>query len=178
MIAKEPLFGVGLGRFKAHSVNFWHAHNAFLHLAAEAGQNADERDVPTDPHRLDGLRQCAGAADLEHVVGAAATCEPSEERKRQIAAEQEAEMLARAEQDTLEETTFRRDSALGVSGLVEVYRQGRVAIANAIGTGVADDKALQPHVGDLVRFFCGEEPLLDGIPTVPAADAADDPDAR
>jgi uncharacterized circularly permuted ATP-grasp superfamily protein len=60
---------------------------------------------------------------------------------------------------------FRPDSVLGVPGLVRAYRAGTVAIANAIGTGVADDKAIYYYVPEMIRFYLGEEPILDNVPT-------------
>jgi uncharacterized circularly permuted ATP-grasp superfamily protein len=60
---------------------------------------------------------------------------------------------------------FRSDSVLGVPGLVRAYRAGTVAIANAIGTGVADDKAVYCFVPEMIRFYLGEEPILDNVPT-------------
>jgi uncharacterized circularly permuted ATP-grasp superfamily protein len=60
---------------------------------------------------------------------------------------------------------FRADSVLGVPGLVRAYRAGTVAIANAIGTGVADDKAVYCYVPEMIRFYLGEEPILDNVPT-------------
>ncbi|WP_102127910.1 circularly permuted type 2 ATP-grasp protein [Deinococcus planocerae] len=71
----------------------------------------------------------------------------------------------RIDDDFLDPLTFRPDSALGVAGLVEVYRQGRVAIANAIGTGVADDKAVYAYVPEMIRYYLNEEPLLNNVPT-------------
>ncbi|UBV45488.1 circularly permuted type 2 ATP-grasp protein (plasmid) [Deinococcus taeanensis] len=71
----------------------------------------------------------------------------------------------RIDDDYLDPLTFRRDSALGVSGLVEVYRQGRVAIANAIGAGVADDKAVYAYVPAMIEYYLNEKPLLDNVPT-------------
>ncbi|ACO47643.1 circularly permuted type 2 ATP-grasp protein [Deinococcus deserti] len=71
----------------------------------------------------------------------------------------------RIDDDFLDPLTFRRDSALGVPGLVEVYRQGRVAIANAIGAGVADDKAVYAYVPRMIEYYLGEQPLLDNVPT-------------
>ena len=50
-------------------------------------------------------------------------------------------------------------------GLLTAYREGNVTIANAIGTGIADDKSLYPYVPDMIRFYCGEEPLLANVPT-------------
>ena len=60
---------------------------------------------------------------------------------------------------------FRADSLLGVPGLVRAYRAGTVAIANAIGTGVADDKAIYHYVPEMIRFYLGEEPILENVPT-------------
>ncbi|GGM19697.1 circularly permuted type 2 ATP-grasp protein [Deinococcus aerophilus] len=71
----------------------------------------------------------------------------------------------RIDDDFLDPLAFRRDSALGVSGLVDVYRQGRVAIANAIGTGVADDKAVYAYVPDMIRYYLNETPILNNVPT-------------
>ncbi|PNY82144.1 circularly permuted type 2 ATP-grasp protein [Deinococcus koreensis] len=71
----------------------------------------------------------------------------------------------RVDDDFLDPLTFRRSSSLGVPGLIEVYRQGRVAIANAIGTGVADDKAVYAYVPDMIRYYLNETPLLNNVPT-------------
>ena len=65
---------------------------------------------------------------------------------------------------------FRPDSLLGVPGLMGVYRAGNVAIANAVGTGVADDKAIYHYVPEMIRFYLGEEPILDNLPTWLLAD--------
>ena len=60
---------------------------------------------------------------------------------------------------------FRPDSLLGVPGLIRAYRAGTVAIVNAIGTGVADDKAVYCYVPEMIRFYLGEEPLLENVTT-------------
>jgi uncharacterized circularly permuted ATP-grasp superfamily protein len=60
---------------------------------------------------------------------------------------------------------FRKDSMLGVPGLVRAYAAGNVALANAIGNGVADDKAIYPFVPDIIRFYLSEEPEIDQVPT-------------
>src|SRR5688500_17297687 len=65
----------------------------------------------------------------------------------------------------LDPLAFRQDSTLGVPGLLACYRAGNVSIANAIGTGVADDKSTYPFVPDMIRFYLGEEPLLENVPT-------------
>lgn len=66
---------------------------------------------------------------------------------------------------------FRPDSMLGVPGLVRAYRAGSVAIANAFGTGVADDKAVYHFVPEMIRFYLGEEPILENVRTYLLADA-------
>jgi uncharacterized circularly permuted ATP-grasp superfamily protein len=71
----------------------------------------------------------------------------------------------RIDDDYLDPDAFRPDSALGVRGLLEVARQGRVALANAPGTGIADDKAVYAFVPDLIRYYLSEEPLLPNVPT-------------
>ena len=71
----------------------------------------------------------------------------------------------RIDDDFLDPLVFRPDSLLGVPGLLAAYREGRVTIANAIGTGVADDKSIYPYVPEMVRFYLGEEPLLANVPT-------------
>jgi uncharacterized circularly permuted ATP-grasp superfamily protein len=60
---------------------------------------------------------------------------------------------------------FQSDSMLGVPGLFEAYRKGRVALANAPGTGVADDKAVYAYVPDVIRYYLGEDPILSNVPT-------------
>jgi uncharacterized circularly permuted ATP-grasp superfamily protein len=65
----------------------------------------------------------------------------------------------------LDPLAFRADSVLGVAGLLSVYRAGRVAITNAVGTGVADDKSIYPYVPDMIRFYLSEEPVLNNVPT-------------
>jgi uncharacterized circularly permuted ATP-grasp superfamily protein len=71
----------------------------------------------------------------------------------------------RIDDDFLDPLVFRPDSMLGVPGLLSVYRAGRVTLANAIGTGVADDKSIYPYVPAMIRFYLGEEPLLHNVPT-------------
>jgi len=71
----------------------------------------------------------------------------------------------RVDDDYLDPLAFRKDSMLGVPGLFSAYRAGRVTLANAIGTGVADDKSIYPYVPDMVRFYLAEEPILNNVPT-------------
>jgi uncharacterized circularly permuted ATP-grasp superfamily protein len=71
----------------------------------------------------------------------------------------------RLDDDFLDPLAFRPDSSLGVPGLLSVYRAGRVTLANAIGTGVADDKSIYPYVPDMIKFYLSEEPVLNNVPT-------------
>jgi uncharacterized circularly permuted ATP-grasp superfamily protein len=71
----------------------------------------------------------------------------------------------RVDDDFLDPLVFNPQSVLGVPGLVGAYLAGNVTIANAIGTGVADDKAIYSYVPDLIRFYLSEEPLLKNVPT-------------
>jgi uncharacterized circularly permuted ATP-grasp superfamily protein len=71
----------------------------------------------------------------------------------------------RLDDDFLDPESFRPDSLLGVPGLFRAYRAGNVTLANAVGTGVADDKAVYPFVEDMIRFYLSEEPLLRNVPT-------------
>lgn len=71
----------------------------------------------------------------------------------------------RMDDDYIDPLAFRSDSTLGVPGLLSVYRAGRVTLANAIGTGVADDKSIYPFVPDMIRFYLSEEPILNNVPT-------------
>ena len=71
----------------------------------------------------------------------------------------------RIDDDFLDPLAFRSDSVLGVAGLFSAYRQGNVTLANAIGTGVADDKSTYIYVPEMIRFYLGEEPILQNVPT-------------
>ena len=74
-------------------------------------------------------------------------------------------MYRRVDDDFLDPQAFRRDSALGVPGLMEVYKEGRVALANAVGTGVADDKAVYAYVPEMIRYYLGEQPVIPNVET-------------
>ena len=76
----------------------------------------------------------------------------------------------RIDDDFIDPLEFRPDSLLGVAGLMGAYRAGNVGIANALGTGVADDKAVYHYVPEMIRFYLGEEPILDNLPTWLLAD--------
>ena len=71
----------------------------------------------------------------------------------------------RLDDDCIDPLAFNPDCLLGVPGLMSVYRNGGVTLANAIGTGVADDKSTYPYVPDIIRFYLGEEPILKNIDT-------------
>jgi uncharacterized circularly permuted ATP-grasp superfamily protein len=71
----------------------------------------------------------------------------------------------RLDDDFLDPLTFRPDSLLGIPGLFEVYKAGRVALANAPGTGVADDKVIYAYVPKIIRYYLGEDSILPNVPT-------------
>ncbi len=71
----------------------------------------------------------------------------------------------RIDDDFIDPRTFRADSLLGVPGLMEAYSKGKVALANAPGTGVADDKAVYAYVPEIIKYYLGEEPIINNVPT-------------
>jgi len=71
----------------------------------------------------------------------------------------------RIDDSFIDPTVFNPDSLLGVPGLMEVYQSGRVALANALGTGVADDKVIYAYVPQMIRYYLDEEPILANVPT-------------
>jgi uncharacterized circularly permuted ATP-grasp superfamily protein len=71
----------------------------------------------------------------------------------------------RIDDDFLDPLAFRPDSGLGVPGLMSAYQDGNVTLANAVGTGVADDKAVYSYMPEIVKFYLGEEPILHNVPT-------------
>ena len=71
----------------------------------------------------------------------------------------------RVDDDFLDPLVFQPDSMLGVAGLMSAYRKGNVAIVNAVGNGVADDKAIYTYVPAMIRYYLNEEPLLKNVPT-------------
>ena len=75
----------------------------------------------------------------------------------------------RINDDFLDPLVFRKDSGLGVPGLVEAYRDGNVSLANSIGTGIADDKAVYHFVPKMIRYYMSEDPILPNVPTYLAA---------
>ena len=74
-------------------------------------------------------------------------------------------LYRRIDDEFIDPTVFNPDSLLGVPGLMDVYRSGRLGLANALGTGVADDKVIYSFVPEMIRYYLGEEPLLPNVPT-------------
>jgi len=74
-------------------------------------------------------------------------------------------LYRRVDDDFLDPLNFKPESMLGVPGIFDVYRAGGITIANAPGTGIADDKALYSYMPDIIRFYTGEKPLLNNVPT-------------
>lgn len=79
----------------------------------------------------------------------------------------------RIDDDFIDPTVFRRDSMLGVPGLVNAYRSGNVSLANSIGTGIADDKVMYYFVPRMIKFYLDQEPILPNVPTYLASEEAD-----
>jgi len=79
----------------------------------------------------------------------------------------------RVDDDFVDSLTFRSDSILGVAGLINAYRAGNVALANAVGTGVADDKAVYAYVPRMIKYYLGEEPILPNVETYLCDDPSD-----
>ena len=79
----------------------------------------------------------------------------------------------RIDDDFIDPTVFRRDSMLGVPGLVNAYRSGNVSLANSIGTGIADDKVMYYFVPKMIKYYLDQEPLIDNVPTYLANEESD-----
>ena len=79
----------------------------------------------------------------------------------------------RLDDDFLDPTVFRRDSMLGVPGLVHAYRAGNVSLANSIGTGIADDKVMYYFVPKMIKYYLDQEPIIPNVPTYLASEEAD-----
>ena len=74
-------------------------------------------------------------------------------------------LYRRIDDDFIDPEVFRPDSVLGVRGLMGVYKAGRLAMANAPGTGIADDKVIYSYVPDIIKYYTGEDPILPNVPT-------------
>ena len=79
----------------------------------------------------------------------------------------------RIDDDFLDPQVFRKDSQLGVPGIVDAYRRGNVSLANSIGTGVADDKVIYYFVPRMIKYYLGEDPILPNVPTYLASEPSD-----
>ncbi|KAF1022814.1 MAG: hypothetical protein GAK30_00971 [Paracidovorax wautersii] len=79
----------------------------------------------------------------------------------------------RLEDDFLDPEVFRPDSTLGCPGLMRAYKAGNVALCNAVGTGIADDKSIYPYVPQMIEFYLGEKPILNNVPTFMGRKAED-----
>jgi len=79
----------------------------------------------------------------------------------------------RVDDDFMDPQVFRPDSTLGCAGLMQAYRAGNLTLANAIGTGVADDKSIYPYVPKMIEFYLGEKPILNNVPTYMCRKAED-----
>ena len=71
----------------------------------------------------------------------------------------------RIDDDFLDPLIFRSDSTLGIAGVINAWRAGNVALVNAPGSGIADDKAVYPYVPDIIRYYLGQQPILSNVPT-------------
>jgi uncharacterized circularly permuted ATP-grasp superfamily protein len=81
-------------------------------------------------------------------------------------------LYRRIDDDFLDPRTFREDSLLGVPGLFDAYRAGRVALANAPGTGIADDKVVYAYVPQMIKYYTGEDAIIPNVPTFGCWDEA------
>ncbi len=82
-------------------------------------------------------------------------------------------LYRRIDDDFIDPLVFRPDSLLGVPGLMEAYKAGRIAMANAPGTGIADDKVIYAYVPKIIKYYTGEEPILPNVPTYICSDSQD-----
>lgn len=111
---------------------------------------------------------------VELVEGRDLICSGGVVRMRTTQGERQIDVIyRRVDDDFLDPIHFRADSLLGCAGIVSALRSGRVALANAIGNGVADDKLLYCYVPDLVRFYLDEDPILPNVDTYRCTDPAD-----
>ncbi len=74
-------------------------------------------------------------------------------------------LYRRIDDDFIDPKVFRPESVLGIPGIMEVYKEGRVALANAPGTGIADDKVIYAYVPKIIKYYTGEDPILPNVPT-------------
>jgi uncharacterized circularly permuted ATP-grasp superfamily protein len=79
----------------------------------------------------------------------------------------------RIDDDFLDPTVFRRDSVLGVPGIIRAYRQGNISLANSVGTGIADDKVMYYFVPRIIKYYLGQDAIIPNVPTYLASEEAD-----
>jgi uncharacterized circularly permuted ATP-grasp superfamily protein len=79
----------------------------------------------------------------------------------------------RIDDDFLDPTVFRKDSTLGVPGIIRAFRQGNVSLANSIGTGIADDKVMYYFVPRIIKYYLNQDPIIPNVPTYLASEEAD-----
>jgi uncharacterized circularly permuted ATP-grasp superfamily protein len=116
----------------------------------------------------------ARAMGIEIVVGADLVVQDAKVYMKTTQGLKQVDVIyRRLDDDFLDPEVFRPDSVLGVPGLVEAYRRGNVSLANTIGTGVADDKAVYYYVPDMIRFYLSEEPILANVQTYLSAVESD-----
>ena len=103
---------------------------------------------------------------VELVEGRDLVCRDGVIRMRTTDGERRVDVIyRRTDDDFLDPLQFNHDSLLGCAGIVNAARAGNVAIANAVGNGVADDKAIYPYVAEMIRYYLGEQAILDTVPT-------------
>jgi uncharacterized circularly permuted ATP-grasp superfamily protein len=103
---------------------------------------------------------------VELVEGRDLVCRDNTIRMRTTDGERRVDVIyRRTDDDFIDPLQFRPDSMLGCAGIVNAARAGNVAVANAVGNGVADDKAIYPYVPEMIRYYLGEQPILDTVPT-------------
>ncbi len=160
--------------FSRHRVAPVENYPSLLRKTLESVAPAACKDEPTIVVLTPGLHN---AAFFEHAFLAdemgAELCEGSDLfvsdgylYMRTTQAPQRVDVVYRRVDDAfLDPLTFRSDSAIGVPGLFDLYRAGRVTIVNAPGTGIADDKSIYTYIPDVIEFYTGEKPLLKNVPT-------------
>lgn len=166
---KRALFGV-FNHYKAHTVTDY-AENLLDLLETVKPQGVD---VPVTVVLTPGMYNSAfyehsylaKTMGVELVEGRDLFVENDFVYMKTIRGPQKVDVIYRRIDDLfLDPLEFRKDSALGVPGLFSAYRKGNVTIANAPGTGVADDKAVYSYVPDIIRYYLNEEPILDNVRT-------------
>src|SRR3954447_8994075 len=111
---------------------------------------------------------------VELVEGRDLVCSGGRVKMRTTEGERQVDVIyRRVDDDFIDPVQFRADSMLGCPGLVNAARAGHVTLANAIGNGVADDKLIYSYIPDLIRFFLGEEPVLQNVRTYRLAESDD-----